>query len=1060
MQKTRMPFYWFFRFWWFVWAMFSCVGEKAQAADLESGLFPPVMDRLYENRLMAESAEYLSLNLFDVPVDPARVKELSAFVIVSRDDPEYAAAKRVHPIAAGSRTRAARVAVRKNLLVQGTCIFLKLPRPMKNGRAYRVIVENPALKLPALAPVRFDDRRQISDNLRVNQLGYLPGYAKRAYLGQYLGDLGGMPFASLTFHLWDRQGKTVFTGAVRRRGVNDDLVGQIVYELDFTAFRGEERYRIQVPGVGVSYPFEIGPRALNPAFVNLMRGNYHQRCGVAVDPGFSRHHRAACHLDDAFLDAAAEKLPFVQPKQPPLYLTGYTGARQAATRGHHDAGDYGKYTTTGAGYVFSILNALDAFPDRFRNDNLGLPGSGNGIPDLVEECKWELDWLERMQDGADGGVFGVIRPRSGSYEHFLPPKASRRFFFPKDTVFTAAYAAALAHASRSPLLRKHYPADSARYLARARKAWEFLEKNQRYVEYFHYGSVFGDWDERCWAAVELYAATGEDRFHRYFRENFDPAKKRWDWSPRFEAVGYAADAYLFLKGRARDPQMLARCKQALREACAMHLSDAAAFPYRLSLPQPTIRHGDYGWVFPGDLAGYDLLIGYAALGRRDARYLQCALDNLGYTFGANPSGYFLQTGMGAKRNIEAVSDHSSWDEIIEPIPGLPLGIGSGKTYRLHTYGSRVNEGAYPEQWPLMNRWYDGFNVQTEFTMTPMIRETLTAAFFSDLGDASQKAVRPRVRIQTVQAPDPAGGSKVRFTIVVSPASAAIGQVFWDFDDETFSIQQAPTHVFKDAGRTYTVAVTILDKDGFTAYDTQAIHCPLPNPPYPRQEWKTDAKTLLLLHFNGSLKDASGNGLPVTVSAKRSVERRGFTFSDSPSWMARPQGGSACLSLDGAEQLSVTIPPNLLPDPATVPLMLEMLLYLRAFAGYEYPGDPLVFGLQNDWDSALGWRQETWGQAGAPRFGTSQIPAARFAEEFPRNRWCHVQIVYDGQKQARFFVDGALWGVTATPPFKPGLKTPTTLTIGPFRGLLDEVRLRTLASEPALTEKPPGRLTAP
>src|SRR5206468_1883281 len=107
--------------------------------------------------------------------------------------------------------------------------------------------------------------------------------------------------------------------------------------------------------------------------------------------------------------------------------------------------------------------------------------TGNGVPDLLEECKWELDWLEQMQDPADGGVFGVILPRSGGYEQFFPPRESHRLFFPKDTVFTAAYAAALAHAGRSPLIRARYPREAARYLDRARRAWEFLEKNRTYV---------------------------------------------------------------------------------------------------------------------------------------------------------------------------------------------------------------------------------------------------------------------------------------------------------------------------------------------------------------------------------------------------------------------------------------------------------------------------------------------------------------------------------------------------------------------------------------------------
>src|SRR5690606_20784141 len=121
-----------------------------------------------------------------------------------------------------------------------------------------------------------------------------------------------------------------------------------------------------------------------------------------------------------------------------------------------------------------------------------------------------------MQDPSDGGVFGVIRPRSGGYEHALPAKEAKRLFFPKDTVFTGSFAAAMARAARSADVRKYYPADAKRYLAKAIKAWEFLERNQRYTEYFHYGSVFGDADERAWAAVELYATTGEKKYHDYF----------------------------------------------------------------------------------------------------------------------------------------------------------------------------------------------------------------------------------------------------------------------------------------------------------------------------------------------------------------------------------------------------------------------------------------------------------------------------------------------------------------------------------------------------------------
>jgi hypothetical protein len=1004
----------------------------ASSGTFDAQLFPPPMDRLYDNRLEAESARYLSINLFNVQIDHARAADPGHFTIFSPDDPAYAEAKGVRAVSSGSRTRSIRVPLRKEMLVKGTHVFLELPRPMQNGRHYAVRVGDIGADVPDLPPVQYDDRRQVNDNIRINQLGYLPGLSKHAYLGQYMGDLGGMPFDTEKFDLLDSNGQRIFTGRISRRNVNDHLVGQIVYEMDFTAFNRPGTYRLHVPGVGISYPFDIGAKALTPGYVNLMRGHYHQRCGMEIDPALSRHHRDACHLDDAFWEGLVETLGFVKPKDPPLYPANYDGRHQKATRGHHDAGDYGKYTSTGAAYVFSILQAMEVFPDRFRGDNLGLPYSRNGIPDLLDEVKWELDWLEQMQDESDGGVFGVIKPRTGGYEQHMPLKEARRLFYPKDTVFTAAYAAALARASRSPDVRKHYPNDVDRYLQKAVQAWEFLEKNERYTEYFHYGATFGDWDERCWAAAELYAATGDEKYHRYFLENFEPERKRWDWWPLFDAVGYAAKSYIFMTERKHEPRMLERCKQALRDVCQMHLDDAAEHPYRLSMPRPSVRHGTYGWYFPGDLAGYNLLMGYAL--DRDQRYLQCALDNLAYTFGANPHGYFLQTGLGHKRNIEVVDQESGYDGIIEPVPGLPLGIGSNGFYWIALYERRPAEGQHPAEWPLLNRWYDGFNVSTEFTMGPMARETIVAAFFSE----EPQGQRPAVKIQADQLAGPAP-LRVQFDIAVEPADRRVRQVFWDFGDESFSAHRSPAHVFERAGQTYEVAASIVDEEGLWSYHVVQVNCTLEDPPFSQEPLAADEQTILLLHFDGDLKDSSRNGLEVKVAAKRADERQAHRFSEQPPmWMADPRGSA--LVLDGAEHFMVEIPQTLLPEPATTPFTMEMMLYLREFAGWAYEGNPFLLGVQNNWDSAVAWQQETWDRASAPRFGEA-IPSNRFASEFPRERWCHVQIRYDGAGRAEFLVDGASWGVIEGQILKPGVNKPLVFSFGPFRGMIDQVRLQ-------------------
>ena len=73
------------------------------------------MDNLYENRLQVESSEYLSINLFNLAIDPAWAEDAAHYTIVSANDDRYAPGPAVHPTEAGSRTRAARVAVRKDL---------------------------------------------------------------------------------------------------------------------------------------------------------------------------------------------------------------------------------------------------------------------------------------------------------------------------------------------------------------------------------------------------------------------------------------------------------------------------------------------------------------------------------------------------------------------------------------------------------------------------------------------------------------------------------------------------------------------------------------------------------------------------------------------------------------------------------------------------------------------------------------------------------------------------------------------------------------------------------
>ena len=69
--------------------------------------------------------------------------------------------------------------------------------------------------------------------------------------------------------------------------------------------------------------------------------------------------------------------------------------------GHHDAGDYSKYITDSTHVVHALMFAADSLAGVGQLDNLGIPESGDGISDVLQEAKWEADYIAKMQDRAE-----------------------------------------------------------------------------------------------------------------------------------------------------------------------------------------------------------------------------------------------------------------------------------------------------------------------------------------------------------------------------------------------------------------------------------------------------------------------------------------------------------------------------------------------------------------------------------------------------------------------------------------------------------------------------------
>ncbi len=114
------------------------------------------------------------------------------------------------------------------------------------------------------------------------------------------------------------------------------------------------------------------------------------------------------HTAPRLKDEASQRYPFVNKGK--IDVSG----------GHHDAGDYSKYTINSTRLVHYLMFAVDSFPGVADLDNLGLPESGDGISDIMQEAKWEADFLAKMQD-ADGGFYFLVYPREREYESNVTP---------------------------------------------------------------------------------------------------------------------------------------------------------------------------------------------------------------------------------------------------------------------------------------------------------------------------------------------------------------------------------------------------------------------------------------------------------------------------------------------------------------------------------------------------------------------------------------------------------------------------------------------------------------
>ncbi|MBI4661746.1 MAG: glycoside hydrolase family 9 protein [Verrucomicrobia bacterium] len=751
----------------------SCLSHAAplqlEIVDGPSWALPPVGS--HQLRIIAPTLLELTL-INSKPPDPGRVggwdlvdtnlqfrvPPLEEFLVVADGEtvPVQSVGFKRRPLYAPLRKRDLRIANQ---------LYLRLTRSITDGQTVEVRNPSAALWQTNLTYRAKADALRYSPVIHVNQAGYVPAFPKAAMVGYYLGSLGELSVPSAEgFKLIDHYtGSTVFEGPLLpRRDVGypySPRPYQNVWEADFSNFATPGEYRLVVPGLGASWPFRIDEGSAMAFARAYALGIYHQRCGTSNALPFTRFTHGSCHIEPAEVpdrtfaiaqrfvaDASADfasnprhTAPRLKDFDSSLYPFVNKGRLDVAG-GHHDAGDYSKYTINSAGFVHVLMFAVDAFPKAAELDNLGLPESGDRISDLLQEAKWEADFLAKMQD-ADGGFYFLVYPRNRAYESdVLPERGDPQIVWPKNTSATAAGVAALAQCASSPHFRKHYPEAAELYFEKALKGWKFLTnavakygKDGSYQKLISYGNEFMHDDELAWAACELYLATGQEEYHQQLRRWFDPASSatwRWSWWRMFESYGNAIRSYAFAArtGRLATNQLntnfLAACERQILFTGSDVLNRSRQNAYGTSFPAETKRVRSAGWYFSTDQA-FDLAV--ASLLKPDQEFVRAYLYNLNYEGGCNPVNVCYVTGLGLKRQTEIVHHYALNDARQMPPSGLPLGNIQDQFPYLDLYGGELGKLTFPSDgatyapYPFYDRWADTFNVSTEFTIVNQAR---------------------------------------------------------------------------------------------------------------------------------------------------------------------------------------------------------------------------------------------------------------------------------------------------------------------------------------------------
>jgi len=314
---------------------------------------------------------------------------------------------------------------------------------------------------------------------KTNQIGFLPAAAKT-----FAWTVESAHAAAAAFTVERSDSSEVLRGMLGAPIDQTATAGEFVRVGDFSTLTAPGTYRIVVSGQR-SHPFAIGDAVYQPLLRDAVRAFHLIRANTAADDPVTKVHHAAGHLSEAA-----------------LLVDGVT---RDLTGGWYNAGDFGKWVHMAALAVSHMMWLLELRP-QVATFSLNVPVT-KGLPDILAEARWGLDWMLKMQN-ADGSVLHKVDAEPNLPWGVLPADdKTERHAKPAGSWDAAVFAAAMAQAARV------FTPYDAPYAERCRKAalaaWAWLQAHPAVENHDPYYFINDIAAKRMWALAEMARLTGD-----------------------------------------------------------------------------------------------------------------------------------------------------------------------------------------------------------------------------------------------------------------------------------------------------------------------------------------------------------------------------------------------------------------------------------------------------------------------------------------------------------------------------------------------------------------------